>query len=98
MSFSRETVRKGDGIPGAAQLKAGIERLLQARGIDEIEHLEIAVSGRSVVLSGVIADRERQRRCAECCRHVAGVAEVIDQLKLNKAEFENTHPQPKARK
>lgn len=66
------------------ELKESIRRFLRTRGVDCLGKIEITVQGRTVVLNGVVPDSESKRRCLHCCCHVAGVADVVDKLRLKK--------------
>jgi osmotically-inducible protein OsmY len=42
--------------------------------------LDIEVAGGTVTVRGEVPDLHQHWRCVECCRHVAGVRAVVDEL------------------
>lgn len=62
----------------------GIERRVLAylsfRGIEGLDLLTLRVISGNVVLDGIVPSLSEKRRLCECCRHVAGVLNVIDRI------------------
>lgn len=58
---------------------------LLTRGLCGAEQVAIKAVGGTVILCGELASRESKLECLECCRHVAGVVRVVDQLRLSMA-------------
>jgi osmotically-inducible protein OsmY len=58
---------------------------LLTRGLCGAEQVAIKAAGGTVILCGELASRESKLECLECCRHVAGVVRVVDQLRLSAA-------------
>ena len=58
---------------------------LHTRGLCGAEQVVIKAAGGTVILCGELASREVKRQCLECCRHVAGVVRVVDQLRVSAA-------------
>lgn len=58
---------------------------LHTRGICGAEQVAVKTAGGTVILCGELASRQDKWRCLECCRHVAGVIRVIDQLQISSA-------------
>lgn len=56
---------------------------LRTRGICGADQVVIKVASGTVVLCGQLASRQEKRVCLECCRHVAGVIRVVDQLTVS---------------
>lgn len=46
----------------------------------QAEQIEVVVQDDSVILRGVVLSESIKWQCHECCRHVAGVLNVIDEL------------------
>ncbi len=55
---------------------------LCTRGVCGADQVAVKVAGRTVIVCGELASREAKWQCLECCRHVAGVLRVIDQLRV----------------
>ena len=55
---------------------------LHTRGLCGAEQIVVKVDGGTVVLCGQVTSGEAKRLCLECCRHVAGVIRVVDQLRF----------------
>jgi len=64
-------------------LEHRIVRFLYAQGLGSVEGFDIGVSGSTVVLRGHLPDRYAKWLCLECCRHVAGVVRLIDQVEID---------------
>ena len=76
-------------IPGFAEggadstadgrLRWRIETFLNSR-VPDLPDLHVAVSGNTVVLGGTVPSAHTRWLSLECCRHVAGVARVVDEM------------------
>lgn len=64
--------------------------LLHTRGVCGAEQIAIQAAGGTVILCGELASRETKRQCLECCRHVAGVIRVVDQVRLSSVTKSNS--------
>lgn len=64
-------------------LEHRIVRFLQAHGLGSVEGFDIDVSGGTVVLRGHLPNRDAKRLCLECCRHVAGVVHLVDEVEID---------------
>ncbi len=62
-------------------LKRRIELFLQQKGVSSLPRLSIEVQGSHVVLQGTVRSFYERQLCL-CCRHVAGVTRLIDDLKV----------------
>jgi len=72
-----------DGHPlccGDDSLQRRVLNFLQSRNILGVDELDIAADGGTITLRGIVASQDAKRLCLECCRHVAGVMTVIDQV------------------
>jgi osmotically-inducible protein OsmY len=58
-------------------------RVLHIRGICDAKQVVVKVASGTVIVCGELASREAKWRCLECCRHVAGVIRVVDQLRVS---------------
>lgn len=56
---------------------------LTARGIADVNSLEIKACGGIVTLQGRVASMRERALCLNCCQRVAGVLHVIDELSVN---------------
>jgi osmotically-inducible protein OsmY len=56
---------------------------LHRRGICGAEQVVVKAERGTVIVCGPVASREARWQCLECCRHVAGVMQVIDQLRIS---------------
>ncbi len=65
-------------------LKHRIELFLQQKGVSSLPRLSIEVEGGQVMLRGTVRSFHERQLCL-CCRHVAGVLQVIDELKVELA-------------
>lgn len=63
-------------------LRRRIVSLLRTRGVPKAEALEVEVNGRTVTVRGRLPDRHAKWLCLECCRHVAGVLKLIDNVEV----------------
>lgn len=60
--------------------------VLYARGICGAEQVVISSNGGIVVLCGEVESSRAKWQCIECCRHVAGVMRIVDQLHISEDE------------
>lgn len=57
------------------------DRLTEDPGVDATD-IVVEVKSREVTLSGTVASREQKRRAETCAERVAGVADVMNQLRV----------------
>ena len=62
-------------------LRRRVELFLQQKGVTSLPRLTIDVNGGHVILQGTVRSFYERQLCL-CCRHVAGVMRVIDELKV----------------
>jgi osmotically-inducible protein OsmY len=58
---------------------------LHVRGIPGVSSLSVDIDGNHVILSGTMPSLQAKRWCIECCRRVAGVMSVTDELEIEAA-------------
>jgi hypothetical protein len=63
-----------------ADLAWRVANSLRARGIVDLEQVEIKAAGGVIVVRGAMPTTQAKRWCIECCQHVAGVLRIIDSL------------------
>lgn len=63
---------------------------LHGRHVPEQESVHLDVHGGTVVVSGRLRSRHSKWLCIECCRHVAGVIKLVDELEVNATAPEET--------
>jgi osmotically-inducible protein OsmY len=61
-------------------LASRVVRSLYAHGVSTAGAIEVHASFGTVTVRGQVCNRHVKRVCLECCRHVAGVNKLIDQL------------------
>ena len=64
-----------------------IKRFLAARSVSDLNTLDIHVDGGHVVLRGRVMSSEDHRVCVGSIRRVAGVLDVIDELRIEHRRF-----------
>jgi osmotically-inducible protein OsmY len=62
------------------ELRRRVFDYLRRRGIRGSDTVRLTVGNGSVLLEGNVTSSFVKRRCVDCCRHVAGVINVIDRL------------------
>jgi len=55
---------------------------LRTRGVCGADRVVVKAAGGTLIVCGELASRHDKWRCLECCRHVAGVLHVVDQLQV----------------
>lgn len=55
---------------------------LAARGVSDVNLLEIKACGGIVTLQGLVSSMRERALCLSCCRRVAGVLHVVDELSV----------------
>ena len=68
-----------------AELEQRVHEFLQARGIVGVRFLHVRILAGVAVVRGRLPSAQQRQLCLECCRHVAGVTQVIDRLKIPRA-------------
>lgn len=63
-------------------LQRRVKSFLECRHVPGIEHIEVEVGGNTVTVHGVLPSSDAKRICLECCRHVAGVIRLIDDVEV----------------
>lgn len=67
------------------QLARRVSSYLRARQIASLQSIEIDVCLGTLVVRGRVPSASVKHKICECCRHVAGVFHVIDELEINSA-------------
>lgn len=73
-------------------LRHRITCFLSARGVPQTEVLEVKVKGGTVSVRGRLPDEHAKWLCLECCRHVAGVLKLIDDVEVESFMLEDASP------
>ena len=63
-------------------LQRRVVNFLSGRGIFESHSLDVEAEYGTVVIRGTLPTPHAKRLCLECCRHVAGVTKVIDEVEV----------------
>ena len=63
-------------------LEHRLANFLEGRHVPEREAVHIEAHGGTVVIRGRLTSTHARWLCVECCRHVAGVIRLVDQLEL----------------
>lgn len=50
--------------------------------VPDLHAVKVAASGGTVIVRGILPSAHEKWLCLECCRHVAGVVRVIDELQV----------------
>lgn len=74
---------------GDDSLRRRVLNFLQSRNISGMDELEITADGSTIRLQGVVASQHAKHLCLECCRHVAGVMTVIDNVTVENQDFDS---------
>jgi osmotically-inducible protein OsmY len=65
------------------ELARRIIEFLNLRQLAPVAELDVRTTGGLAVVRGQVASERDRRLCIECCRHVAGVVRVVDELCVN---------------
>ena len=68
----------GDAVFGD-ELNRRIMACLRGR-IPDLKGIHVAVFGNTAVIRGEVRTLEEKAMCLECCRHVPGVAKIVNDL------------------
>jgi len=71
-----------DGAPEDSLLNRRLVNFLYERHVPDADGLEVQSHLGTVVISGRLASRHDKWLCLECCRRVAGVVKLIDQVEV----------------
>lgn len=63
-------------------LEHRLVNFLYERDVPERRTVQLDVHGGTVVVSGRLRSRHSKWLCIECCRHVAGVIKLVDELEV----------------
>jgi osmotically-inducible protein OsmY len=64
------------------QLERGIVEFLKTRRLDPVRPFHVEARDGVVTVRGAVATGFAKRACYECCRHVAGVRRVVDEVEV----------------
>ena len=73
------------GRTGVTDLNSRVEMCLRCWRIDGGDGVEVRVLSGTVTLVGEVTSSAAKYRVAECCRHIPGVHEVVDALRVKRA-------------
>ena len=65
-----------------AELEHRIYSFLHLRQVSPNGRIRLRVRGGTVVVSGKLCSSHAKWLCMECCRRVAGVIKIVDQLRI----------------
>ena len=74
-------------------LERRIALFLSQRGVPRKRNFQVNAECGTVTLRGRLPSPQAKRYCLECCRHVAGVIRIIDQLEVETAEAGRGRPE-----
>lgn len=67
-----------------ADLDVRVEMCLRCWSITGSERVEVRICSGTVILQGAVATSAAKYQVAECCRHIPGVREVVDSLRVTR--------------
>lgn len=76
-------VNETSSLAGDLDLMRRTALVLHLRGICGADQVVIAAEGGTVILCGELESPHAKWQCLECCRHVAGVMRIVDQIHLS---------------
>ena len=77
-------------------LKRRILACLRER-LRDLPEIHVTVIGNTAAVRGVLRSTQEKRLCLECCRHVPGVARIVDELIVHGPGFKPfSQPSPLA--
>ena len=79
---ARATVDSDFDQVAERDLEARVVSMLHARNVPGLQSLEIDTAGATVILRGRLPSPHAKWLCQECCRHVAGVIRLIDEVEV----------------
>jgi len=68
------------------ELARSITGFFQDRQLTDVTAIEIQAAGGVIVMRGRVGSERDRVLCLQCCRHVAGVVRVDDQLQVTRDE------------
>jgi osmotically-inducible protein OsmY len=72
--------------PTPRELAERVRRFLRDR-VPECVDVAVEASGCTVILHGHAPSSHAKRLCVECCRHIAGVVHVVDELEIDEQKW-----------
>lgn len=75
VTFSHEPADKAD-----ADLERRVRNYLVGRQMPGLRHIEVEANDGIVTLRGVVRSFYEKQLCIHCCRRVAGVMELVDEV------------------
>ena len=63
-------------------LRRRVVNFLRDRGVPELHSLEVEADSGTVIIRGSLSSPQAKWLCLECCRHVAGVITLIDEVDI----------------
>lgn len=77
--------RVADGVCSESaneDLRRRIVNSLHARGVSDVDSLVVESNDGLVVIRGRLPSFQAKRQCVDCCRHVAGVLKLVEELEV----------------
>jgi osmotically-inducible protein OsmY len=68
--------------PVAGDLERRIRIFLAGQGVSALRRIAVSASGGTVKLCGHVHSFYEKQLCLNCCQHVAGVIQVIDEIEV----------------
>ena len=81
----RRLSRSSESVSGIADLDIRVELCLRCWRISGSEGVEVRVFSGTVVLHGEVTTSAAKYQVAECCRHIPGVRDVVDSLRVTRS-------------
>jgi osmotically-inducible protein OsmY len=78
------------------ELEHRIVNFLDARHVPQNELIEVEADNGTVVIRGRLSSFHDKWLCVECCRHVAGVLNVIDEVTVRSSASADPTDSPRA--
>ncbi len=75
---------KSSQCSGDDVLERRVWNFLHCRNIPGMDELAVLADSNTVTLGGSLPSQQVKDHCLECCRHVAGVIRVIDNVTIGK--------------
>lgn len=81
---SRLHYEPSDSVSRIADLDVRVEMCLRCWSITGSESVEVRICSGTVILQGDVATSAAKYQVAECCRHIPGVRDVVDSLRVTR--------------
>ena len=68
--------------PTPKDLETRIRIFLAGQGVAALRRITVSANGGTVTLCGRVGSFYEKQLCLNCCRHVAGVIQIIDEIQV----------------